>query len=587
LTFNSSDIGYNNFAGANEYVRTTKIQSDGKVIIGGNFTILNGTYINRLARLNTNQTIDQSFNIGLGANNSVWAIDIQLNGKILIGGFFTSLNGIGLNRIARLNSDGSVDSSFAIGSGANNNIYVIKSLPSGKILIGGAFTEFNGISANGIVRLNSDGSIDNSFNTGTGPDQYVYTISIQTDGKIIIGGSFQEYDGVSVNHIVRINYNGSFDSSFNVGSGCDDVVWTSQIQDDGNVIIGGDFSSYNGSTCGRIARISPNGSIDLSYTTGVGADDFIFSSALQSNGKLVVCGQFTSYDGFQAKRMARINADGSYDWTFNTSSGFDGDVYNCDIDSVGRVIAVGAFEKYQGQLLSGVVRLDSIANFDGFFTVGTGADNRVSSISIQSDGKLIVGGHHVYYNGRKVLGLHRVDSLGLLDTTFSPVLEAGTHVSKVICQPDSRILVALGGILKRYYPDGALDSSFQVSSVSFSSIGDIKYLSNGKILVSGRIIYENESTFHGIVRLNTDGSVDSSFSSATEIPSFTAVNAIAVQNDGKIIIAGSFTSFDGTIRNRVARLFDNGLLDNSFNPGDGPNNTLYCVSIQNDGRIII
>src|SRR5690606_28104299 len=122
----------------------------------------------------------------------------QNDGKIVIGGNFTTYNGAGRNRIARLNADSSMDTSFDPGLGANFIVYSTAIQTDGKILIGGNFTTYNGTFMNRITRLNTDGSLDTSFNSGY-PNSTVSTIAIQNDGKIIIGGNFTTYNGTGIN----------------------------------------------------------------------------------------------------------------------------------------------------------------------------------------------------------------------------------------------------------------------------------------------------------------------------------------------------------------------------------------------------
>ncbi|MFW6246732.1 MAG: delta-60 repeat domain-containing protein, partial [bacterium] len=148
------------------------------------------------------------FNIGTGFNNIVKDISIQSDDKILIGGLFTEYSGESYNRIIRLNSDSSIDSTFEIGSGFNGDVNVIKIQPDDKILVGGVFTEYSGESYNRIIRLNSDGSIDSTFEIGGGFNNGVNTINVQSDGKILVGGIFTEYSGESYNRIIRLNSDG-------------------------------------------------------------------------------------------------------------------------------------------------------------------------------------------------------------------------------------------------------------------------------------------------------------------------------------------------------------------------------------------
>ena len=110
LTFNPTDIGIGN--GANGIIRTTSIQSNGKIIIGGDFTSFIGTSRNYIARLNTDGTLDSTFNPGTGTNGIIYSSSIQSDGKIIIGGDFTSFNGTERYHIARLNTDGTLDTNF-------------------------------------------------------------------------------------------------------------------------------------------------------------------------------------------------------------------------------------------------------------------------------------------------------------------------------------------------------------------------------------------------------------------------------------------------------------------------------------------
>jgi uncharacterized delta-60 repeat protein len=218
LSFNADKINLGD--GPNSTIQTTAIQADGKIIIGGFFTSYNGTAINRIARLNADGSLDTGFNPGMGANNTITTTAIQADGKIIIGGGFTSYNGTAINLIARLNADGSLDTSFNPGTGANSAITTTAIQADGKIIIGGAFTSYNGTAINRIARLNADGSLDTGFNPGMGANNTISTTAIQADGKIIIGGAFTSYNGtVARNRIARLNADGSLDTGFNPGTG--------------------------------------------------------------------------------------------------------------------------------------------------------------------------------------------------------------------------------------------------------------------------------------------------------------------------------------------------------------------------------
>ena len=122
------------------------------------------------------------------ANGSVYAIAQQDDGKVLIGGTFTTVNGTARNGIARLNADGSLDTSFDPGTGADNFVQALAQQADGKVLIGGSFNDINGTARNGIARLNADGSLDTGFDPGTGANNIVFALAQQADGKVMIGG---------------------------------------------------------------------------------------------------------------------------------------------------------------------------------------------------------------------------------------------------------------------------------------------------------------------------------------------------------------------------------------------------------------
>jgi uncharacterized delta-60 repeat protein len=198
------DPNFSGYSTGGGDVRSIVQQPDGKIICGGAFTSFNGVARNRIARLNTDGSLDATFNPISGFNGIIYSLSVQQDGKIICGGAFTSFNGVARNRIARLNADGSLDASFNPGTGFNigSFSYGVKSMaiqPDGKIICGGDFTSFNGVIRNRIARLNTNGTLDTFFNPGTGFDNPIYSLSIQSDGKIICGGEFSSFNGVDRN----------------------------------------------------------------------------------------------------------------------------------------------------------------------------------------------------------------------------------------------------------------------------------------------------------------------------------------------------------------------------------------------------
>jgi len=353
----ANDPSFDPGTGANADVTSSILQSDCKIIIAGVFTSYNGSSKNYIARLNTDGTLDPGFNIGTGANGSIQATAIQSDGKILIGGNFTAYNGTTRNRLARLNADGTLDAGFNIGTGADYPIYEIAIQSDGKILIGGSFTNYNGTSINRLARLNADGTLDNTFNPGTGPNAIVYAILPLSDGKIIICGSFFSYNGIAINNIARLLANGTYDATFTPGSGTSGNILTAELQSSGKIIIGGSFASFNGTARNNIARLYSNGTLDVFFDPGTGPNTTVRTIATQSDGKIIIGGDFITYNGTSASRIARLLTDGTLDAGFNTGTGANNSIYTTAIQSDGKIITGGSFTTYNGTARNRIARI--------------------------------------------------------------------------------------------------------------------------------------------------------------------------------------------------------------------------------------
>lgn len=323
---------------------------DGRIFVAGDFTDFNQVVRNRLARLMTNGTLDTTFDPGPGANDAIRAIAAQADGRLLLGGFFTQVISTNRNRIARLNIDGTLDNSFNPGAGADNPVYAITLQPDGRILVGGAFSAFNSTNVPGITRLNTNGTVDLTFKPGAGANGPVYAVALQSDGRVLIGGDFTAINGVPRNRIARLNSNGSLDTAFAPTSGMNAPVRTLLFQPDGKIVAGGSFTSVNGVTRNYLARLNADGSLDAGFLGGplIGGDNSVFTLALQVNGKIVVGGDFNKFNGVSRNRLTRLNDDGSSDPTINFGSGTDAFVSSLLIQPDRKIILGGGFTTYDG-----------------------------------------------------------------------------------------------------------------------------------------------------------------------------------------------------------------------------------------------
>lgn len=360
------DTSFNIGTGFNGSIRVASIDSSGRTVAGGLFTSYNGSTRNRLARINSNGSIDTSFNIGTGFNNVMYATAIDSSGNILVGGEYTTYNSSTQNRLVRLNSDGTKDNSFNVGTGFNATIFALAVDSNGKILVGGNFTSYNGSAQNYLIRLNSDGTKDTSFDIGSGFVGFtagglglINDIVIDSNGKILIGGNFLSYQGVSSNYLIRLNSDGTVDNTFNIGLGFDGWVVSIKIDSSGKIVAGGKFESFQGSPQNGIIRLNSNGSKDTSFNigTGFGPAGIVYSINIDSSGRVLVGSNMSIYQGVSQPFLVRINTDGSRDTTFNTGTGPSGVVHAINIDSSGRYIIAGSFTSYNGTSQNYIARL--------------------------------------------------------------------------------------------------------------------------------------------------------------------------------------------------------------------------------------
>ena len=625
-------------------VNALALQSDGKIIIAGSFTSYNGTTRNRIARLNADGTLDTSFNPGSGANSKIGMVSLQSDGKIIIGGTFTNYNGTTRNRIARINQNGSLDTSFSPGTGVNGEVYAIAIQSDGKILIGGTFTTFNSLTRNRIVRINTNGTLDNTFSIGTGASNTVLSIAIQDDGKVIITGWFTSYAGVSRNYIARINSNGTIDtnfsslgtnsairkvtvlsngkilvvgqfslannvdrngiamlqdngildSNFNPGAGVNNSIYTSAILNDGKIMIGGEFSLYNNYERKNMAKINSDFSIDNTFNPTIGPNQNIYSLLIQPNGKIIIAGDYTSYADVSSTRITRLNTNGTIDPSFNAGAGPNNGIFVTTLQDDGKILIGGWFTAFNGTAIKAIARLNSNGTLDNTFNPGTSASSDIYSITLQSDGKIIICGEFTSFNGTPRNRIARLNANGTIDLSFNPGTGANQRIEAAVLQPDGKIII--GGLFTSYNnitinriarlnADGSLDTSFSPGAGANNNIQALALQPDGKVLVAGKFTTFNSSSRNRIVRLNTNGSLDNSFNIGTGTDN--GIKTIAIQDDGKVIIGGEFTSYNGNLTNRLARLNVNGAFDETYNTGNGANDFVWTCNLQANGKLII
>src|SRR5215204_371936 len=342
LTFDAAVARDSNSA-SSRYIRPkVALQPDGKILVFSfqDFNNVAGISKNVLARLNADGSLDTSFTCACEnftyINNAV----VQLDGKIIIaGGWYPTTNA----RMARLNSDGSLDNSFTSpfnqpsGSfGTSANVWAV--LPDGKIIASTGYGGFH-VQTEYLYRLNSNGSIDNSFAylsfDGWGGREFFYNVMPVADGKLMICGKHQ------FGYLFRVNTDGTKDMSFESPTlaptqpipNSFPYIYDFDFQSDGKIVVLGSFSSINGVPRVNLARLNADGSVDLQ-----------FSNSFFSNGQSleVISGDKILLTlGTPSSSLFRLNADGSADNSF-ASTMF---VSHWILESMERIVFVGDFAK--------------------------------------------------------------------------------------------------------------------------------------------------------------------------------------------------------------------------------------------------
>ena len=577
---------------ANGSVHAITLQADGKILIGGGFISYQGNGLPGLARLNSDGTLDPSFSMGTGlsAAGFVSSIRLQPDGRILVAGTFTSYNGTARKNILRLLTNGTIDPSFVPGTGPDLGISSIALQSDGKIVLGGAFTTWNGTAHRSLARLNSDGSLEAAYNTVAGTVGDVNCLALQSDGKVLIGGSFTSWGGTPRNRIARLTTAGVLDATFSPGNGPSNQVRTIAVLSAGKLLVGGDFGNYNGTNRANIARVNTDGTLDATFDPGTGAYTRVSAIAVQPDGKAVLGGSFPVYNGVGRRNVARVNADGSLDSAYATNTGANDVVYDCKLQPDGKILIAGNFTLVNGTGRNRIARLNTDGSVDPTFAPPSGATASVYSIALQPDGKILIAGEFGYVNGSVRNRVARLNADGSTDLTFNPGTGGNSDAYRVILQPDGKVLLgglftqfngAAHGGLVRLTSTGAVDNTFTTGTGMDSYLYDIALQPDGKIIVGGNFTVYNGTLRSRIARLNTDGTLDQSYNAGFN----NFIRRMAFQADGKLLVGGAFTLVNGYARQSCARLHADGSVDNSFDAGVVPGAVLSLAPLP-DGRIL-
>ena len=358
----SLDTSFNPGTGVDLVVNSVALQSDGKVLISGHFSSFNNTARTNAARLNSNGGLDTTFDPGsvMAGSSYVEAGALPSSGKVLLGGSFNTAVSANL---AALTTSGVLDTNFTVQTDGAVNALLLQT--NGQIIIGGFFSYVNGASRSGIARLSAAGAVDATFNPVlSGGFSTINALALQADGRIVIGGSFTGVNTTSTTNIARLNTDGNVDTSFQpvaVGGNLSSlpVFYALAIDSLGRVVVGGDFATVNGQVRTNIVRLNSNGSLDGTFSPAAGTDFPVYAVVAQNDNQVALGGGFNYVNSVASTNIARLNPDGSFDTTFNPGgAGADGIVYGLALQPDGKILIGGAFASYNGSSRGGIARLN-------------------------------------------------------------------------------------------------------------------------------------------------------------------------------------------------------------------------------------
>jgi uncharacterized delta-60 repeat protein len=567
-------------------VRAIVVQRDGKILVGGSFSEVNGVTRTNLARLHADGSLDAGFVPASGAADwyqGVVGLAVLGEGKVLVGGRLLGSRKL----LCRLNANGSLDASFSTNlTGYELIQFAVRS--DGRIYAAGPFDLGEpGWYYSRLVLVNADGTIDGSFAPDFGNSGfYCFTgLAVQPNDHLLVSGWFQSVNGAARNQIARLSPEGRVDDSFDPGTTLSGWSLTTDarsmvLEPDGHIWLGGAVPLANGSRA-ALVRLQPNGRLDQDFYDEAGevkvAGDNIRIQALAAleDGRLYVGGSFDAYNNEPRKGLARVLPDGALDRGFRPSwtNGFEVELVKVQPD--GKVLAGAS---------SDLVRFNSDGSLDPNFLARLSDDLglRLRCLALQADGRIVLGGE---FAG----GLVRLNRDGSTDNTFHPpYLPAydGDAVYAVAVQPDGKILFGGNGSIgfQRLFPDGSVDPGFSFAGQPGYAIRKILLLADGGMLVMGQPVFSAGEKMFCLARLHGDGSMDESF----KAPSDEYMDGFAVAPDGWVLVATR--AIYGGQATRIRKLDPHGNPDPAFQTQLGPGYWHLVVAdmlVQRDGQVLV
>lgn len=331
----------------------------------------------------------------------------------------------------------------------NGIVRTVITQPDGKVILGGEFTTLspNGgpaVARNYIARLNPDGTLDTEFNPQA--NNFVLGLAVQSDGKVLAGGNFSVIGGQTRFSLARLDAVTGVADSFDPNGNF--FVQGIAVQNNGMIVVGGAFTSIGGQTRNRLARLDPITGLADSFDPN--SNGIVRAIVVQNDGKIVICGEFTNIGGQPRSNIGRVDGATGLADAFNPNA--NDFVRSIAVQSNGQIVAGGGFTNIGGQPRNSLARLDGVTGLADSFNPN--ANNAIRAVAVQADGKIVAGGDFSSIGGQPRNTIARLDGVTGLADSFNPNATSTfqTSMRTLAVQADGGII--FGGLFTSLAPEG-------------------------------------------------------------------------------------------------------------------------------------
>jgi uncharacterized delta-60 repeat protein len=560
---------------------------DGKMLIGGEISYFEAQQVPNLIRLNGDGSLDESFSFDYDAGWLVMGIE----------NYGTDQFAVLLRKYSALFLF-DADAVIVIIDSNGTPVNEVPTLPyadeisvhsSGRILV----------SAMSVAMYHSDLTLDEAFTLKASPAG----VAKFSGDQVVIAGNFTEIDGTPINDIARLNFDGSLDESFNPGTGTDDYIGAFMVQPDGKIILGKTYiNSFNGQPCGGTIRLNTDGSIDQSFAPprlngglslpvytdegiyaaaylqiGDEAKDRIFrmnsvTGALDNTFPPVEIDEFGSWDcqlaisgsdlisnSTQAHGnvfgLSKITASGNYVESFKPEVARLGTVTFGDIFN-DKILIAGDFIRINGVESFGAARINLDGSVDESFRL---KENKgiIRQVELLDEENILISTYKNFF---------KLDTLGDERPEFSwSHFDNLWQIIKFEMLPDGKIMVADPNTIHRLHPDGSKDASFDKGELCCIASTAFDFdMQDEKTIYGSAFSSLGGTAVTRLARLHPDGTVDQTFDIGTGPNDM--ITTVKVLDNREIIVGGFFDSFDGhSVPHHLVKLSPDGALNLEFN----------------------